>query len=93
MKVVKKNTVIRNRHIILNTPALSDNTEDEVLIRPQYNLSDNKKIENHMEKNKSIVKLLYEWREDKDDNEQRETWEYLRQSLDEDRISGRKLFS
>jgi hypothetical protein len=25
--------------------------------------------------------------------EQRDTWDYLKQSLDEDRISGRKLFS
>ena len=37
------------------------------------------------------VKLINMWLEG-DRNEQKETWEYLKRSLDEDRPSSRKLF-
>jgi hypothetical protein len=42
-------------------------------------------------KNRALIQLLRSWREG-DEQEQRNTWEYLRQALDEDRLSERKLF-
>ena len=36
--------------------------------------------------------LLQSWEEHDDEQEQQETWEYLRQVLDEDRLSNRLLF-
>jgi predicted ATP-binding protein involved in virulence len=45
------------------------------------------------QKSRELVQLLRAWREgDEDEQEQRNTWEYLRQALDEDRLSERKLF-
>ena len=41
---------------------------------------------------RALVRLLDEWMQD-DETEQRETFEFLRQSLDEDRPAGYKLFS
>jgi hypothetical protein len=45
-------------------------------------------------KNEAAIQLLREWREgsESDEQEQRETWEYLKQALDEHRLSARKLF-
>ncbi len=43
------------------------------------------------QKNNALIQLLRSWREG-DEQEQRNTWEYLRQALDEDRLSERKLF-
>lgn len=45
-------------------------------------------------KNEAAIRLLRSWREyDKEDRqEQKETWEYLKRVLDEDRLSERKLF-
>lgn len=45
----------------------------------------------HTEKNDALIQLLRSWREG-DEQEQRNTWEYLKQALDEDRLSERKLF-
>lgn len=39
----------------------------------------------------AAIRLLDSWSEG-DEQEQRETWEYLQRSLDEDRLSYRKLF-
>jgi hypothetical protein len=39
-----------------------------------------------------LISLLNSWTEDGDPEEQRETGEYLIRSLDEDRLSDRKLF-
>ena len=39
----------------------------------------------------ALIQLLRSWREG-DEQEQRSTWEYLKQALDEDRLSERKLF-
>ena len=39
-----------------------------------------------------LISLLRSWAEDGDPEEQRETGEYLIRSLDEDRLSDRKLF-
>src|SRR5207237_1227194 len=43
------------------------------------------------QKNRALIQLLRSWREG-DEQEQRNTWEYLKQALDEDRLSERKLF-
>ena len=43
------------------------------------------------QKNSALIQLLKSWREG-DEQEQRSTWEYLKQALDEDRLSERKLF-
>ena len=42
--------------------------------------------------NQAALDLLRSWREDGDEDEQRETWEFLQQALDEDRLSERPLF-
>jgi len=39
----------------------------------------------------AVIRVLRSWCED-DPDEQRETWEFLRRALDEDRLSDRKLF-
>jgi hypothetical protein len=43
------------------------------------------------QKDRALIQLLRSWREG-DEEEQQDTWEYLRQALDEDRLSERKLF-
>jgi hypothetical protein len=43
------------------------------------------------QKNSALIQLLRSWREG-DEQEQRNTWEYLKQALDEGRLSERKLF-
>jgi hypothetical protein len=43
------------------------------------------------QRNLALIQLLRSWREG-DEQEQRSTWEYLKQALDEDRLSERKLF-
>jgi predicted DNA-binding antitoxin AbrB/MazE fold protein len=42
--------------------------------------------------NQAALDLLRSWREDGDEQEQKETWEFLQQSLDADRLSDRPLF-
>lgn len=42
--------------------------------------------------NDRAINLLQSWLDAEDELEQRETWEYLQQHLDEDRLSDRKLF-
>jgi hypothetical protein len=49
---------------------------------PNYNLA---------KKNKAAILLLDSWLND-DEKEQKETFEYLKKKLDEDRLSDRKLF-
>lgn len=45
-------------------------------------------------RNDNAIQLLRWWREgdESDTQEQCETWEYLKQALDQDRLSDRKLF-
>ncbi len=45
-----------------------------------------------MKRNQAAIELLRQWREEGDEQEQIETAEYLRQVLDEDRLSNRPLF-
>jgi hypothetical protein len=44
------------------------------------------------QKQAEAVKLLQSWLDDEDDEEQKETGQYLIQALDEDRLSDRQLF-
>jgi len=41
---------------------------------------------------KALSEVLSSWREDGDEQEQKETEDYLRQPLDEERLSNRELF-
>ena len=41
--------------------------------------------------NEKAIQLLESWCHE-DEAEQKETWEFLKQALDEDRLSNRKLF-
>src|SRR6478672_1413594 len=45
-------------------------------------------------RNQAAIQLLRSWREVDEEGarEQRETWEFLKRALDEDRLSDRKLF-
>lgn len=54
-------------------------------------LTENRYHAEQPQKNEALIQLLRSWRED-DEQEQRDTWEYLKQALDEDRLSDRKLF-
>jgi hypothetical protein len=49
--------------------------------------------EERIARNQAAIALLRSWREDGDAEEQRETWAFLKQALDEDRLSNRKFFS
>jgi hypothetical protein len=49
-------------------------------------------IVRHEINNDAALRLLKLWREG-DEQEQRETWDLLKHALDEDRLSGRKLFA
>lgn len=44
------------------------------------------------QQHKALKELTRLWLEEGDEQEQTETWEYLRQALDEDRLSNRPLF-
>ncbi len=44
-----------------------------------------------IQRNQAALEMLDEW-DQEDPEEQRETWEYLKRVLDEDRPSYRKLF-
>jgi hypothetical protein len=52
----------------------------------------NTELKTQQQKREQAIKLLQSWRED-DEKEQKETWEYLKLALDQDRLSDRKLFS
>ncbi|HAA31516.1 MAG TPA: hypothetical protein DCE56_32175 [Cyanobacteria bacterium UBA8553] len=52
------------------------------------NLEANRLTQQH----KALKELTRLWIEEGDEQEQTETWEYLRQALDEDRLSNRPLF-
>ncbi len=49
-------------------------------------------IDLSQQKTEELLQLLESWAQDGDAEEQRETWEFLKQALDEDRLSDRRLF-
>lgn len=61
---------------------------------PTQLLTDEERRQQQIEKNQGLIALLDSWMEATEEEvmEQRETWEYLKRALDEDRPSYRKLF-
>lgn len=53
-----------------------------------------KLTEDRRTKHEAAIRLLRSWREvgEHDEQEQQETWTYLKKALDENRLSNRKLF-
>jgi hypothetical protein len=49
-------------------------------------------LEERIQRNQGAINLINSWVEEGDEQEQTETWEYLRKVLDEDRLSNRPLF-
>ncbi len=49
-------------------------------------------LEERIQRNQGAIELLRSWREDDDEQEQKETAEYLEQVINEDRMSNRPLF-
>lgn len=72
------------RESVTRKPVSSDNESSEV--DPEAARAE------QIKKNQAAIELLRSWREYGDEQEQTETWEYLRQALDEDRLSNRPLF-
>lgn len=63
----------------------ADNSEEKAITE----MSEAERIQ----KNQAVIELLNSWEEEGDEIEQTETWEFLRQALDEDRLSNRPLFT
>jgi hypothetical protein len=68
--------------------------EDAAVNAPPLNGVDSEAEERRLqiERNQAAIRLLRSWREEGDEQEQKETWEFIRRALDEDRLSDRKLF-
>lgn len=49
-------------------------------------------LEERIQRNQGAIELLRSWREEDDEQEQKETAEYLEQVMNEDRMSNRPLF-
>ena len=49
-------------------------------------------LEERIQRNQGAIELLRSWREEDDEQEQKETAEYLEQVINEDRMSNRPLF-
>ncbi|MEG3954111.1 hypothetical protein [Microcoleus sp. herbarium2] len=47
--------------------------------------------EEQMQRNLATIEWLDKWAEEGDEEEQRETFEYLQKALDEDRLSSQRL--
>jgi predicted RNA binding protein YcfA (HicA-like mRNA interferase family) len=61
-------------------------------ISEQNATSENLEASRLAQQHKALKELTRLWIEEGDEQEQTETWEYLRQALDEDRLSHRPLF-
>ncbi len=73
------------RESVTLKPAPSDISEQKAATET---LEANRLAQQH----KALKELTRLWIEEGDEQEQTETWEYLRQALDEDRLSNRPLF-
>lgn len=62
-----------------------------VISRSNLNRKESSRSSEQLQRNQDLIQLLRSWRED-DEEEQSDTLEYLKQALDEDRLSDRKLF-
>lgn len=65
--------------------------EGALVYRPAYVLPKRTK-EEQLQINQALIEWLDKWVEEGDEEEQRETFEYLQKALDEDRLSNRPLF-
>ncbi len=73
------------RESVTLKPTPSDASEQKATLET---LEANRLAQQH----KALKELTRLWIEEGDEQEQTETWEYLRQALDEDRLSNRPLF-
>ena len=73
------------RESVTMKPTRADTSEQNVKPEP---LEADQLAQQH----KALKELTRLWIEEGDEQEQTETWEYLRQALDEDRLSNRPLF-
>ncbi len=67
-------------------------SKETVIIRSLENLDPEVARQEQIKRNQVVIELLRSWEEEGDEEEQTETWEYLRTALDEDRLSNRPLF-
>ena len=67
-------------------------SKQTVIIRSLDNLDPEVARQEQIKRNQAVIELLRSWEEEGDEEEQTETWEYLRTALDEDRLSNRPLF-
>ncbi len=67
-------------------------SKETVIIRSLENLDPEVARQEQIKRNQAVIELLRSWEEEGDEEEQTETWEYLRTALDEDRLSNRPLF-
>jgi hypothetical protein len=74
-------------------------TEESVALKgngtnQRLNLAEqaNDDIDLSRQNTEDLLQLLESWVQDGDAEAQRETWEFLKQALDEDRLSDRRLF-
>jgi len=72
-------------------------TRVKVIIESEENDAENgnkgtKSVDTQQQNNNELIRLLQLWREEGNEEEQQETWKYLKRVLDEDRLSDRRLF-
>ncbi|WP_207714218.1 hypothetical protein [Scytonema sp. UIC 10036] len=65
--------------------------EEALVYQPAYVLPKRTK-EEQLQINQALIEWHRKWVEEGDEEEQRETFEYLQKALDEDRLSNRPLF-
>lgn len=79
-------SVTANGQLWQQTLTLMERINTPVLASHELNEAPEKYYEKQMQKDAALIQLLKSWREG-DEQEQRETLEYLKQGLDEDRPS------
>ncbi len=70
----------------------SKGKRDRVLIDQNTHVLPERTKEEQREINQALIQWYRKWAEEGDEEEQRETLEYLQKALDEDRLSNRPLF-
>jgi len=65
---------------------------NSALISPGYYMLPKRTEEEQHQRNQALLEWHRKWVEEGDEEEQRETFEYLQKALDEDRLSNRPLF-
>ena len=76
-------------------PSLTTSTDESNAPSTTGEETQEERRRQQIEKNQAAIARLRSWRETTDPEEiqdQKETWEFLKQALDEDRLSYRKLF-